>query len=93
MRPYEITLVAKSDDKETPAKVMEKLEALLKKVGGRLVKNDDWGIKTLAYPIKKQEKGHYLFLEIETTPANMQKVRERLQVEDDLLRYLVVLKP
>lgn len=51
---------------------------------------DKWGTKTMAYEIKKQSRGYYLKLAIEGVPAAAKELERDLQMDDKLLRYLLI---
>src|SRR5688572_7918612 len=67
---YESVFIARQD--LTPAQV-ETLSGnvadLIKKEGGKVTKTEQWGLKTLAYRIKKNKKGHYVLMNIESPAA------------------------
>ena len=87
MRAYELILVLKTTLKEDERK---KLLTTVRDYLGKpeIVKEDDWGQKTLAYSIKKETSGHYtrLMLEMEAEiPSDFEK---RLITNDGILRHL-----
>jgi len=91
MNKYELTLLL--DGKTTPAKkkaVLEKIEKLVSFYGGKIDKSTDWGKKELAYRIKKNDEGVYLFLELSLDPKGAKEIQSKLSVDDTFLRYLVV---
>ncbi len=91
MNNYYLTLVLKSDLEEKERK--ELLNSMTKRLtgeDGKIVKEDLWGNKELAYPIKKQSKGYYAHFEIEADPKNAKGIDKALKVEEDILRYLLV---
>ena len=55
-----------------------------------VVKEDLWGVKNLAYPIKKQISGYYAHFEIQADPKDAKDLDKSLKVEEDVLRYLIV---
>lgn len=57
---------------------------------GKIGKEDLWGVRDLAYPIKRQTKGYFANFEIETSPKNVKGIDKTLKLEEDILRYLVV---
>ena len=59
-------------------------------VDGKIDKEDLWGSKDLAYPIKKQTKGYVAHFEITADPKNAKTIDKTLKVEEDILRYLLV---
>ena len=94
MNNYYLTLVLKADFEESKRKTL--LDGLIKKaVGekenqGKVIKEDLWGSKDLAYPIKRQTKGFVAHFEIETDPKNAASIDKILRVEEDILRYLLI---
>ena len=62
----------------------------LKKEGGEVVKVDNWGLKNLAYRIKKNRKGHYVLLNI-VAPAKAIFEYERLvRLNEDVIRHMTI---
>ena len=93
MSTYELTLIL--DGKASPAKkksLTEKIEKLIKLNKGKILKKDDWGKREFAYPIKKNDTGIYLFFEIELEPEVVNKVSEKIRIDDDILRHLIIRK-
>ncbi len=91
MNSYLLTLVLKPDLEEKARK--ELLDDVKKKAAGedgKVGKEDLWGVRDLAYPIKKQNKGYYVHFEFETDPKVAKDLDKVLKVEDDVLRYLLV---
>jgi small subunit ribosomal protein S6 len=66
------------------------LSEVIKKEGGEVVKVDNWGLKNLAYRIKKNRKGYYVLLNI-VAPANAISEYERImRLNEDVIRYMTV---
>lgn len=88
MRTYELVLVVKPSVKEADRKkLLEQFKGWLGEV--KVTKEEDWGQKALAYPIKKEDSGHYyqLFLEGETFPKDFEtKVFQNVNI----LRHLLI---
>lgn len=91
MNKYYLTLILKADQDE---KERGALLALVKKkmLGevGKLAKEDLWGIRELAYPIKKEQKGYFVHFEFESDPKIIHGLDKQLKVEEDIIRYLMV---
>jgi len=51
---------------------------------------DKWGTKTMAYEIKKQSRGYYLKLTLEGAPTSVRELERDLQMDDKLLRFLLI---
>ncbi len=91
MNSYNLTLVLKPDLTEAERKTL--LTAVTKKLigeDGKIDKEDLWGSKDLAYPIKKQTKGFFVHYEATTDPKNGKAIDKTLKLEEDILRYLLV---
>jgi small subunit ribosomal protein S6 len=91
MRSYDVVLVFQGTVSGTQREKL--LESVRKWLGeGTVVKSNDWGKKALAYPIKGETEGNYVFLEVESergVPADFEK---RLLMEEGVLRHLVLRK-
>ncbi len=88
MRTYELVVVVKTSVKEDDRKkLLEQIKGWLGKV--KVTKEEAWGQKALAYPIKKEDTGHYfqLFLESETFPTDFET---RLIQNNSILRHLLL---
>lgn len=91
LREYEFTMVARADLPEADrSKVFQAYEEILQRKGGELLKKDDWGTKKLAYPIKKQFKGHYVFYDFASLPENIAECERLLRIDENVLRFMVV---
>lgn len=88
MNSYLLTLVLKPDQEEKDRKAL--VDDVKKKIGGKINKEDAWGARDLAYPIKRQTKGFYVHFEFETDPKVAKDLDKSLKVEEDILRFLLV---
>ena len=91
MANYESVLIARQDLGASQVNsLVENLSEVLKREGGEVVKVDNWGLKNLAYRIKKNRKGHYVLLNI-TAPAKAIFEYERLmRLNEDVIRYMTI---
>ncbi|OGE64819.1 30S ribosomal protein S6 [Candidatus Daviesbacteria bacterium RIFCSPLOWO2_02_FULL_36_7] len=87
MNNYNLTLVLKPGLEEKAR--LELLESLKKKFA-KVEKEDLWGQRSLAYPIKKQTLGYYVHFVIEAEPKIAKELDKTLRSEEDILRYLFV---
>lgn len=89
MRNYQLTVVLTSTLKDADRKkVVDSVKDLLK--GAKISKEEDWGEKTLAYKIKRQEKGFYLNYLLETEESLGQDLDKKLTANENVLRHLLV---
>ena len=90
-RTYEVMYIV---DPETPADKLTKLNTavgkLIEKEGGTVVRMDDGGKRTLAYPIKKKTEGYYILFEIEGSGQEIAELERRMRVNDMIIRYITI---
>lgn len=91
MANYESVLIARQDlGASQVSNIVSDLSDIIKKEGGEVVRIDNWGLKNLAYRIKKNRKGHYVVMNI-AAPANAIAEFERImRFNEDIIRYMTV---
>lgn len=90
MNEYELTVLIRPDletDLEAP---LEKVRNLVTNNGGKIIKEDNWGKKKLAYPIARENFAVYVYMEVELPSEAPEKISSTLNITDDVLRYLLV---
>ena len=91
MRNYEFTVIFDSNEDQT-AKGMELVCAELAAANVEIIKQDDMGVRNLAYPIKKQDKGHYYYFELKADPSVVNGFNSSFQLLSPVLKFLFVNK-
>jgi len=76
-------------DEETAA-VIKKMQDVVAKQGGEMVKFEDWGKKKLAYEIKKHKRGHYVFFQIKGAPIMVSELERTYKLTDSIIKFLTV---
>lgn len=91
MNKYESMLIARQDLGQSQVNdIVATLSDAIKREGGEVVSVDNWGLKNLAYRIKKNRKGYYVVLNI-SAPANAIFEYERLaRLNEDIIRYMTI---
>ena len=88
---YEHVLIARQDLSNTQAEgLIEHFSTVLADNGGKVVENEYWGVRTLAYKINKNRKGHYAFLRSDAPSAAVQDMERLARLHDDVMRVLTV---
>lgn len=87
MSDYALTILLKPDLDEKARG--ELIESVTKRMG-KVKKDDLWGNRELAYPIKKQQKAFYAHFEFEANPGDISSLDKSLKLEEDIIRYLLV---
>lgn len=88
---YETMLIARQD---LSTAQVEELAASYAKVitdgEGKVLKTDHWGLKTLAYRIQKNKKGHYVVFNFDTPAPALLEMERLMRLNEDVLRYMSV---
>ena len=88
---YEHVFISRQDLSNTQAEgLIEHFTAILADNGGKVVENEYWGVKTMAYKINKNRKGHYAFLKSDAPAAAVQEMERLMRLHDDVMRVLTV---
>jgi small subunit ribosomal protein S6 len=91
MALYEHLLIARQD---ISAQAVDALATHLKTIvegeGGKVEKQEYWGLRGLAYRIKKNRKGHYVLLNINAPAKAVIELERQLKINEDVLRFLTV---
>jgi len=88
---YESVLIARQDLSNQQAEALaEQFAGVITNGGGKVAKTEYWGLKSLAYRIKKNRKGHYLQLTIDAPAAAIQEMERQMRLNEDLLRHLTL---
>jgi small subunit ribosomal protein S6 len=88
---YECVLIARQDVATSQVEgLVAEFTKILEDNAGRLAASEYWGLRTLAYRIKKNRKGHYVMLRVDAPAAAMQELERILRLSDDVIRYLTV---
>ncbi len=91
MALYEHVYLARQD---VSAQQVEELTANLTQVlsdnGGKVSKNEYWGLKSLSYRIRKNRKAHYTLLNIDAPPAAVAEMERQMRINEDILRFMTI---
>jgi small subunit ribosomal protein S6 len=88
---YESVFIARNDVTQAQVDaVADQVAGILTEQGGEVKKREYWGLRGLAYRIKKNRKGHYMLLGIDASPAAMQEVERQLGLNEDVLREMTL---
>lgn len=88
---YETTFIARQDmSRQDISKLTEGFTAIIEQGGGKVVKNEYWGLRSLAYRIDKNRKGHYTMLALDAPPAAIKEMERNMRHSEDLIRALTI---
>lgn len=88
---YETVFIARQDLSDAQVKaVTESCEKIIKDAKGKVSKTENWGLRTLAYKINKNRKGHYVLIECDAPAPAVHEVERTLRLNEDVLRYMTI---
>ncbi|UWQ92935.1 30S ribosomal protein S6 [Aliisedimentitalea scapharcae] len=88
---YEHVMIARQDLSNAQAEsLVEHFGAVLADNGGSVVESEYWGVKTMAYKINKNRKGHYAFLKTDAPAPAIQEMERLMRLHDDVMRVLTI---
>jgi small subunit ribosomal protein S6 len=91
MNLYEsIFIINANQTDEEIANVIKKMQDVVAKQGGEMIKFEDWGKKKLAYEIKKQKRGHYVFFQFKSAPGAVSELERTFKLTDSVIKFLTV---
>ncbi|MDP3371541.1 MAG: 30S ribosomal protein S6 [Candidatus Paracaedibacteraceae bacterium] len=91
MRFYETVFIARQDVTSNQVETLaQHYTGIIKAHGGEVSKTEFCGLRGLAYPIKKNKKGHYILLNIAVESAGIKEMERQMNLNEDVLRYLTV---
>ena len=89
MRFYESVFIARQDITTAQVEAMaDEFAEIITSSGGSIKKREYWGLRALAYRIKKNRKGHYIMFNMETGPEALSEYERILGLNEDVLRFL-----
>ena len=89
MRLYESVFIARQDITSAQVEAMaDEFAEIITSAGGSIKKREFWGLRSLAYRIKKNRKGHYVMFNLETGPEALREYERIMGLNEDVLRFL-----
>lgn len=91
MSLYENVFIARQDISTAQVEALaDTFTALVVEQGGQVTKREYWGLRNLAYRIKKNRKGHYVLFNLDAPSAAVNELERNMRINEDVLRYLTV---
>ena len=88
---YENVFIARQDISAAQVEALaDGFTTLVTENGGQVSKREYWGLRNIAYRIKKNRKGHYVLLNLDAPPAAVNELERNMRINEDVLRYLTV---
>jgi len=88
---YEHVFISRQDLSNTQAEgLVEHFSGVVTDNDGKVVDTEYWGVKTMAYKINKNRKGHYAFMRTDAPAAAVQEMERLMRLHDDVMRVLTI---
>ncbi|MCB9988220.1 MAG: 30S ribosomal protein S6 [Rhodospirillales bacterium] len=88
---YETVFIARQDLSSAQVEAMtEQFCQIIKDGGGKIHKTENWGLRTLAYKINKNRKGHYVLIESDTPAPAVLEMERLMRLNEDVMRYMTI---
>jgi small subunit ribosomal protein S6 len=86
---YESVFIARQDISAAQVDgLSETFEKVITDAGGSIAKRENWGLRTMAYKIKKNRKGHYVLMNIDGPAPALHEMERQMRINEDILRYM-----
>lgn len=84
---YETTFIVRQDASSSEVeKHTENFSSIIKDLGGEIIKVENWGLRDLAYPIKKSLKGYYVLMGINCSFEALKELTRKVKLNEDVIR-------
>jgi small subunit ribosomal protein S6 len=91
MRRYETIFIVRPNVAEDEIEAITgKAVATIEGDGGTILRSSNWGLKKLAYLIKKENQGYYVYVDYAGVPASVAEIERLFRIDDRILKYLTV---
>lgn len=91
MSLYECTFITRGDIPVNEVNALaDKFVENFTNMSGKLVKKENWGLRTFAYDIKKNKKGHYIMLGVDATHKAVEEFERQCRINEDIIKYLTI---
>ena len=88
---YESVVIARPELTESQIEnLINSLSKIISDEKGKVVKKENWGLRSLAYRIKKNKKGHYFMLNLDSDPSTIFEYERRMRINEDIIRFLTI---
>lgn len=88
---YEHVFISRQDLSNTQAEgLVEHFSTVLKDNGGNVLESEYWGVKTMAYKINKNRKGHYALMRTDSPASSVQEMERLMRLHEDVMRVMTI---
>jgi small subunit ribosomal protein S6 len=70
--------------------MVDQYKGVIESNGGKVEKTETWGVKSLAYRIKKNRKAHFTMFNLDAPPAAVAEMERQMRINEDVLRFITI---
>ena len=91
MALYEHVFLARQDiSAQQVDALVEQYKGVLEANGGKVGRDENWGLKSLTYRINKNRKAHYVLMDIDAPAPAVHEIERQMRINEDILRYMTI---
>ncbi len=90
MKKYEVMFVVNVANEEVIQSAVKLIQDTIVRIGGTVVKVDEWGKRHLAYEVKHQNEGYYVVVDFEADPSQIAELDRIIKIHEEIIRHIIV---
>ena len=88
---YEHIFLARQDvTSQQVDTLIEQYKGVIEAAGGKITKNEYWGLKSLAYRVRKNRKAHFTLLNVDAPASALAEVERLMGINEDVIRFMTI---
>ena len=87
---YETIFIVRPDRGEEVKEFTDKFKKVIQDLGAEVNEVEEWGLRELSYPIRKQRKGYYVLMRHRATTGTVEELERHIKLNEGILRFLTV---
>lgn len=88
---YETVFIVRQDFSDAQVKALtDDYQKIITEAGGKVHKVENWGLRTLAYRINKNRRGHYVLIESDVEAPAIHEMERTMRLNEDVLRFMSI---
>ena len=89
MKKYEVMFIVNIANEEVIQAAVKLVQDTITRIGGTVVKVDEWGRRHLAYEVKHQNEGYYVVVEFEAAPSQITELDRIIKIHEEIIRHII----
>jgi len=90
VKKYEVMFIVNIANEEVIQAAVKLVQDTITRIGGTVVKVDEWGRRHLAYEVKHQNEGYYVVVEFEADPSQITELDRIIKIHEEIIRHIIV---